>query len=630
MIYSSKNFCANSLALLNNLRKKNESCDVVIKVNRVNYAAHKAILIAGSPLLRQHFSKNGGSTFVVGIKVTNTRVVEDVLNFLYVGEISFTNEKLAEIMLLGTYLQITEIQTFAANFMQNMHSTSDNSARVGNNEVALIEVHTYDEEDESREMAGSADDDMDIDNNNFTSKESKVDKEDIKTDITPVKESYNVLNKGGHVVFQCTVCNHPFNSKNNCMRHMSTHTGHKPFICDQCGRAFPRKDTLQKHYGSRSCMQYKDYNQKKKHDKGEHKEKVHTAEIDNLQLSVYLDSSAPSNKFRCKECGEVSSSKANFRRHIRLHTGYKPYRCKNCLKYFSRKDYLHRHQLRWKNSCKLVKQTQSTDNFSLLSIGYSPKNTSNSTEDSEKEVNGENGFFPFTCKDCDVNFDSFESFSLHRKEDHDVIEEIQCPVCQLLFSNEFFLAKHLTYHEKQQQSSLKKTKLYKCVLCTEIFKDMDAFQKHDLVGCATQCRFCSLSFRSKAHLERHVRTHIKENLFVCNICQRSFRVREKLTAHLELIHDLEMPKYVRMGGVPQIVEVEGMQEDNNDESTMETNLTEKEDEPSEGSDTDDGGKKNFLKCSLCDSKFKKKSGLEKHMNNVHSATVPAVGIEVEA
>nr|CAB3264142.1 myoneurin [Phallusia mammillata] len=601
MIYSSLNFSLNSLKFLNQLRKKKQTCDINIKLNGVSYPAHKAILIAGSPFLHQHLSVESGSSFTIGLKLTNTKVMEEILTFLYTGDIDLSQDKLAETMLLGAYLQISEIQTLTTKFLQSVQT-------VGVKSSAPIEVtvHHFVDSNEEYDEENDFDDEPNLD-------ESEEPIKEVTQELVPfVAEALqDTEDRFKDVKFDedlkkhvCKICNRPFNNRNNCMRHTLLHTGVRPFMCDLCGKSYKRKETLNKHCSSGSCRKGISPTKQRRRDRQQRRifrKKVkgnsNNYSITDPQILEYLDTNSAPDIFLCTKCGKENSSLGNFRRHIRIHTGEKPFQCTTCLKHFPRKDSLQAHTSRWKNgACYVapdkqlpegasITRTVSLINSHIKSAGTTRailETNSQETLPSDgliQELENAQNFCPFVCAECDLRFEHFQDFSNHRSVEHDVTEEIKCPICHLEFGKELWLTKHLFYHNKERQNTTElstiKRKVFVCILCAESFQDEESFQAHGSKICITYCRFCNKVFASRAHLDRHVRTHINEDFFACSVCKDSFKTRKKLAAHLKQEHSIIMPKYARFGSIPQIVEVDEIVSNNTQDETnipMETEV----------------------------------------------------------
>ncbi|CAG5986587.1 unnamed protein product [Menidia menidia] len=57
----------------------------------------------------------------------------------------------------------------------------------------------------------------------------------------------------GHKPFQCRVCARSFSRSDHLATHLRTHTGEKPFGCQQCARRFARSDERRRHLKGTSC-----------------------------------------------------------------------------------------------------------------------------------------------------------------------------------------------------------------------------------------------------------------------------------------------------------------------------------------------------------------------------------------
>ncbi|CAL4073140.1 unnamed protein product, partial [Meganyctiphanes norvegica] len=122
-----------------------------------------------------------------------------------------------------------------------------------------------------------------------------------------------------------------YSSGNSSVKHKVTHTEKIPYEFSHCGKTFSNKydPTLhsRKHAGENSykCIH---------HDKESFKDTTPRS-LMMIQTEVKLD--------KCSYCFRVFSNKSNFIRHMRTHSGEKPYKCSQCDKYFSKKGNLESH-----------------------------------------------------------------------------------------------------------------------------------------------------------------------------------------------------------------------------------------------------------------------------------------------
>lgn len=242
------------------------------------------------------------------------------------------------------------------------------------------------------------------------------------------------------------------------------------------------------------------------------------AKID-CEQSEWIKKSIASLK--CKFCNKKFTKRDSIKRHIRIHTGEKPYQCPFCEKYFS---------------C-------SSSRTKHVRIHFGEK--------------------PYFCKLCGSKFSQNSSLKQHALKQHDVVKpafyagrSVDGPSMKNFI--EALNAKkegrsNLTDTESVEKSSLllcengnakpisKHTGISEYDIdghSAVMDKDKSISQYQALVehGNSKHCAVCSQSFSSKAALRRHFLIHSGERPYKCHVCSRGFTQSSSLKRHIQNLH----------------------------------------------------------------------------------------------
>lgn len=107
---------------LNALRKQETFCDVTVAVKGKEFKAHKVVLAAASPfflsLWESHMLESNEPVIEIKLEEATASVMEEVLQYIYTGNFSVTEESCNELVATADYLLLPGLKSFSLRFLE--------------------------------------------------------------------------------------------------------------------------------------------------------------------------------------------------------------------------------------------------------------------------------------------------------------------------------------------------------------------------------------------------------------------------------------------------------------------------------------------------------------------------------
>ncbi|NXF56915.1 ZBT8A protein, partial [Ciccaba nigrolineata] len=325
------------LEQLNEQRKQDLFCDCNILVEGKVFKAHRNVLFASSgyfKMLLSQSSKETSQPTIATFEVFSPETFMVILDFVYSGILSLTGQNVIEVMSAASYLQMTDILNVCKTFIKSSLDINEKekdhylslSAKSTNSEPAHPSLYRSRRKAKSnpRRSCSIPDDKANTVNENSWSSyssylssevilqraETQLSKRGRKQGSTRKRRKHLGLAQTRDFVQYKS--NKAERASGGCSAADSSHMSRvrEEVECDA------ENDTDRDDYG---------YN--------------HESEVIPKRWSDDL----PRMRFKCPFCTHTVKRRADLKRHLRCHTGERPYPCEACGKRFTRLEHLRNH-----------------------------------------------------------------------------------------------------------------------------------------------------------------------------------------------------------------------------------------------------------------------------------------------